>query len=127
MARILFVDDDMLALTLLHKTSHIFGHQAVLANSGREALQLAQVEQVDLIVVDMRMVDMDGLSLLRALTENPKTRPIPKVMLTAGAGSDIARKARAAGAVDCLYKPLNFEALQSILDRKSNENREDTK
>lgn len=120
MRRILFVDDDALALTLLQKTCQIYGYDALLANSGREALELAEVETLDLIVVDMRMMDMDGLSLLQALTENPKTQPIPKIMLTAGSGTDIVSEARAAGAVDCLYKPLNFEMLQSILENCDN-------
>jgi DNA-binding response OmpR family regulator len=117
MARFLFVDDDPLALTLLEKTAAIYGYEAIVACSGKEAIEIAIREKPDMVVVDMQMQDMDGLSVIRKLAKNARTTRIPTVMLTAGPALDIGSKAIEAGAVACLYKPLNFEELQRILKK----------
>jgi CheY-like chemotaxis protein len=119
MSRFLFVDDDPMALTLLEKTAMIYGCEALLACSGKEALELAAREKPDMVVVDMQMLDMDGLAVIRKLSMNTITNSIPAVMLTAGPALDIAKQAREAGAVACLYKPLDFEELQEILKKQS--------
>jgi len=115
MSRILFIDDDPLALKLMQKTASIYGHTALIANSGKTALDMAADELPDLIVVDMQLGDMDGLTVIRELSSDQITAPIPVVMLTAGPADDVGNKAREAGALTCLYKPLHFEALQDIL------------
>lgn len=120
MACFLFVDDDPLALMLLEKTASIYGCDALTTYSGQEAIDIAAREQPDMVVVDLQMEDMDGLSVIRTLMKEPKTAHIPAVILTAGPALDIANQAREAGAVACLYKPVNFEDLQQILAEKTN-------
>jgi CheY-like chemotaxis protein len=84
MARVMFVDDDPLTLEVHKKAVEIFGHQAVLAFSGRDALTQAVKTTPDLILVDMRLSDMDGLSVVRKLGSDPATTSIPVVILSAG-------------------------------------------
>jgi CheY-like chemotaxis protein len=118
MAILLFVDDDPLALKLMQKTASFYGHQAVTAGSGQEALELAAVQQLDLVVVDMQMNDMDGLELIRRLLALEKEPRPPAVILTAGPADDISIRARAAGAAAVFYKPINFEEIDQFLQKQ---------
>lgn len=118
MPRILFADDDLLALTLFEKTAELYDCEAILACSGKEAIETALREKPDLVVVDLQMLDMDGLEVIRALKAEPLTADIPVVMLTAGPALDIIRQARTAGAAACLFKPMNFEDLLEILPKQ---------
>ena len=98
MARILFVDDDPYTLETLTKAVQIFGHQALIAGNGEQALALALQELPDLIMTDMRLPDMDGLSLVKRIKQEPLLAQIPVVMLSASPEIDVAEIAQSAGA-----------------------------
>jgi CheY-like chemotaxis protein len=115
MARILFVDDDPDTLRLMKTAVVLFGHNALLANSGQEAICIAEEERPDLILMDMRMYDMDGITAIRHILSNPSHVDIPIVMVSASASSDLADQARAAGAKDYLQKPIQLQTLQNII------------
>ncbi len=83
MARIMFVDDDPLTLETLKRSVELFEHEAILATSGGEAIKLVTVQIPDLIMTDMNLPDMDGLSLVRQFKENPRVSEIPVVVLSA--------------------------------------------
>jgi two-component system sensor histidine kinase/response regulator len=117
MALILFVDDDPLTLEVLKKAVEIFGHQAILAFSGKEALVKAASASPDLILVDMRLNDMDGLSVVSTLRANPVTASIPAVILSAGQELDALERAQAAGAMTYLHKPVQLQALLDLIDQ----------
>jgi CheY-like chemotaxis protein len=121
MARILFVDDDPLTLTLLTKAAEIFGHQAILAHSGTEALHVVTEQSPDLIFVDRLLADMDGLAVIRNLHAYPRTISTPIVMLSAGQELDIKEAALSAGAVAFVHKPIQLQALQEIICQYTNE------
>lgn len=115
MARILFVDDDPYTLETLNKSVQIFGHQAILASSGEQGLDMAKLHIPDLIMLDMRLPDMDGLSILHNLRHTPSTAPIPVVVLSASPEVDFAEVSQAAGANNTLNKPIRLQTLQDII------------
>jgi CheY-like chemotaxis protein len=119
MARILFVDDDPNTLLTLSKSVLILGHQALQAHSGQQAVDIATSQLPDLIVTDMRLPDMDGLTLIRGLRQDERTANIPMVVLSASPEFDAAELARAAGADDFLAKPIRLQALQETIERYS--------
>jgi CheY-like chemotaxis protein len=120
MARILFVDDDLDTLHLLSMAVVIFGHIALQAASGEEALRLAAKELPDLILLDMRMSGMDGIAVIKSILSNPLLVSIPIVMVSALPAIDLADKARAAGAIDYLQKPIGLHTLQDIIQKYTN-------
>jgi CheY-like chemotaxis protein len=117
LARILFVDDDPYTLETLTKSVQLFGHQAILAKSGKEALDQAISQLPDLIMTDMMLPDMDGVNLLRHLSNDTATVDIPVVILTASPEVDLAEICRAAGAETFLNKPVRLQTLLDVIQR----------
>ena len=119
MARILFIDDDPFTLEMLSKSVQIFGHEALLAYSGVQSLALAASQAPNLIMMDMRLPDMDGLTLLNQLKHNPATAHIAVIMLSASPELDAAQMTQLAGAEDYLLKPVRLQTLQDVIQRHS--------
>jgi CheY-like chemotaxis protein len=117
MARILFVDDDPFTLETLNKSVQIFGHQAILASSGKQGLDMARSQTPDLIMLDMMLPDLDGLTILKNLRHTPSTAPIPVVVLSASPEVDCEEVSKAAGADNVLNKPVRLQALQDVIQR----------
>jgi DNA-binding response OmpR family regulator len=79
--KILVVDDEKNILKLYKAELEDDGYQVVLANSGKEAIELFRSENPDLVTLDIMMPDMDGIQVLRQLKqEKPQ---VPVIMLTA--------------------------------------------
>jgi CheY-like chemotaxis protein len=96
----------------------IQGHHVEVASNGKEAVECASDQLPDLVLMDLTMPVMDGLSATRQLRHLPKTEAMPIVAVSAylrdGAWRD---KALAAGCNDCLSKPVDFGALDQVLSR----------
>jgi CheY-like chemotaxis protein len=115
--RILVVDDDMrnvfaLASALEHK-----GAAVEVARNGVEALRkLADDPQgIDLVLMDLMMPEMDGLTATREIRKNPRWQKLPVIAVTAKAMKEDQEKAIAAGANDYLAKPIELERLFSLM------------
>lgn len=121
MARILFIDDDPMTLETLKRSIELFGHQAVLARSGEQAQELVVEQTPDLIMTDMNIPDMDGISLVKQFKQDPQTAQIPVVVLSASPEIDAGEISLAAGAEEFLTKPVRLEKLQSVIDRYTND------
>ena len=78
---ILIADDDLSIARFLQRALEAEGYNVLTARDGREALELAEQHQPDLVLSDIRMPRMDGYGLLRALTERDSAWR-PKVILT---------------------------------------------
>lgn len=121
MARIMFVDDDPLTLETLKRSVELFEHEAILATSGGEAQKLIAVQTPDLIMTDMNLPDMDGLSLVRQFKEDPSVAHIPVVVLSASPEIDAGDLSLAAGAEEFLTKPIRLQDLQDVIKRHTSE------
>ncbi|HEX9991934.1 MAG TPA: response regulator [Acidimicrobiales bacterium] len=109
MATVLVVDDDPVILKLLEVNFQMDGFDVVCARDGEEALAVARSRQPDVIVTDVMMPKVSGLDLLAALREDPATKGIPVLLLSARAQATDVREGLEAGADDYVTKP--FEPL----------------
>jgi len=107
--RILIVDDDKNMAKTLARVSELRGYQAEVANSGEEALQLAQWSHIDCLLSDIKMPGMNGVELFRAFQKHYPDIPI--ILMTAYAPSDLLTASVAKSVVAVLTKPLDFELL----------------
>ncbi|HOU42760.1 MAG TPA: response regulator [Anaerolineaceae bacterium] len=117
MARVFFLDDDPLTLQLMEEVCRQMGHIASSDVSPDRALERVVVEQPDLVIVDCRMFEMDGMEWIGRVKENPMSGFIPVVMLSAYADRTLRERALAAGAVEYLLKPIRFEELEALIER----------
>ena len=85
--------------------------EVVSARNGKEALQELASDMPDLVVSDIMMPEMDGLQLLHAIKQNPDTRHLPVLLLTARAGEEDSIAGLETGADDYLSKPFSAAAL----------------
>jgi two-component system, cell cycle response regulator len=110
-ARVLVVDDVEANVKLLELKLSSEYFDVLSAYNGRTALQIADTELPDVILLDVMMPRMDGFEVCRRLKANPRTADVPVVMVTAL--SDVANRLRglAVGADDFLTKPVNDIAL----------------
>ncbi len=114
MARILAVDDSEQNLTMIELYLRGGEFEVVTAGSGRDALQLAEREAFDLILLDVVMPGIDGFEVCRRLKANPGTAFVPVIFLTGRMTGESERiQAFQAGAVDYLQKPVHKEELQA--------------
>jgi putative two-component system response regulator len=107
LATILIVDDVPDNLAVLGELLRQSGYQVKVANSGRAALRFAaQLPRPDLILLDVMMPEMDGYQVLLALRDNPVTRDIPVMFLTALDASHDEQRGLDMGAADYISKPI---------------------
>ena len=108
MAKILAVDDSASMRQMVSFTLKGAGHDVVEASDGVEALQLAKTQSgVDLVISDINMPNMDGISLIKELRALPAFKFTPILMLTTESGGDKKQEGKAAGATGWIVKPFN--------------------
>jgi DNA-binding NtrC family response regulator len=113
MSNLLIVDDEQSYRQLLTLVFEGDGHYIRTAMNGREALNMLGEEPADVIISDVKMPDMDGIELLRAVREvSPDTGV---VLMTAFASVETAREAFKLGADDFIQKPFDVEELKIIV------------
>lgn len=108
MAKIMFVEDNRELLESAALVLEASGHKVILANDGREAMDLLQGGQMpDLIVSDISMPHMDGYQFFNAVQEHAKIRVIPFIFLTAYGSDEQQKIGRVLGVDDYLVKPFD--------------------
>lgn len=105
--RILIVDDVVTNRIMLKVKLTAACYEVLQASGGAEALVRARVNAPDLILLDQRMPDMDGVTLCRRLKDNPETARIPIIIITAANDNASKIAALRAGADEFLTKPLD--------------------
>ena len=105
---ILVVDDEQDARILLRKELEACGFSVDEASNGGEALERLKTTEPDLILLDVIMPKIDGISTCHAIRENPRYQNIPVFMLTGVDGLDYIRRAFDAGATDFINKTTNL-------------------
>ena len=116
MARILIIEDNpanlKLALLLLKNA----GHTPLCAIDAESGMALARSDAPDLILMDMQLPDMDGLTATMHLKADPATATIPVIALTALAMQDDREKSLRAGCDAYIAKPLRYRELYAAID-----------
>ncbi len=110
-ARILVAEDDPALREALRDVLALAGYAAAIVSDGVQALAAARAAPPDLVILDHLMPGMDGLSVLRALQQDPRLRAIPVIILT-GAAQDVAPQAGAAAIIE---KPFQMVPLQDTV------------
>ncbi len=110
-ATILIVDDIPDTVQLLRDWLESHEFNAIGVTSSLEALDIAEEQKPDLILLDIMMPKMDGMETCRRLKANPRTSSIPVVIVTAKNPSDARAEGMMAGAVDYITKPVNLTDL----------------
>lgn len=111
MAHILISDDSASMRQMLTFTLNSADHKVMQANNGQQALQLAKNNQFDLVITDVNMPLLDGLSLVRELRALPNYRFKPILLLTTETDPEKKKIAKATGATGWIIKPFNPDKL----------------
>ncbi len=112
---ILAVDDEPHMRRLLEISLRQAGYRALSAGNGREALELIQQQQIDLVVSDLHMPGMNGLQLLEALRKQYER--LPFIMVTAQGEIKTAVEAMKLGASDYILRPFELETLEIAIQK----------
>ena len=113
--RVLVVDDEARMRRVLEIMLQKMGLETRAARNGQEALALAQRESFDLVLTDLRMPEMDGLTLLDALRAQKVEAPV--ILLTAYGTVESAVQAMKLGAYDYILRPFDVEAVERVITR----------
>jgi DNA-binding response OmpR family regulator len=111
--KVLAVDDSPTYLHVLAEELRSESYEVIAASSGREALQLLEVQAVDCILMDLRMPDLSGQETCQIIKKRPEWRNIPLVILTSVEESQAMVEGMNAGADDYIPKSTDFEVLRA--------------
>ena len=116
--KVLHVDDDPMNLRVVQEILGAFGHQALMACSGQEALERLSVETFDIMLLDIHMPGMTGLDVIAELraSKGPE-RDIPVIALTADVYSRRPAEYVALGFSDFVSKPILVSGLMATIKR----------
>ncbi len=118
--RVLLVEDDVRNIFALSKVLEQAGIKLEIARNGREALDSldkfmgAADTKFDLVLMDIMMPEMDGLTAMREIRKRPNWKKLPIIAITAKAMRDDQERAIEAGANDYIAKPIDIEKLLSL-------------
>jgi CheY-like chemotaxis protein len=112
MPTVLIVDDEIDLRDLFAEFLQATGFEVLLAEDGEHAWEVLQFRKPDVILSDIKMPRLDGISLCERVWNNPQTAHIPVVLLSGNPPLN-----RPSNALDVLQKPVQFRTLISALDR----------
>jgi len=113
--RILLVEDFEDSRSSLSKLLEIEGYEVIQAVDGVQAVDLALNTRPDLILMDLSLPVVDGLSASREIRRHESTTHVPIVALSGHDVSDLHGQVEAAGCTDYITKPVDFDALMSVI------------
>ena len=116
-ATILIVDDSKVVRSMVRGALRVDDHRVVEALGAREALAALDDTPVDLVITDINMPEIDGLTLVRTLRARPRERFTPILVLTTEDGEAIKRQGREAGATGWIVKPFHPDQLRDTVRR----------
>lgn len=117
MASILAVDDSATMRQMVSFTLTRVGHEVISCEDGVEALARAQGRRVDLVLTDVNMPRMDGITLVRELRRLALYRFTPMLVLTTESSPEKKQQGKAAGATGWIVKPFNPDQLLAAIAR----------
>jgi two-component system chemotaxis response regulator CheY len=118
-AKILVVDDSTSIRQLVRDALESEGYEIVEGEDGEQGLAALQATSPspDLVITDIYMSRMDGLSLVRSIRALPSFRFTPILILSTEAGDELKQRGRALGATGWIVKPFDADQLQEVVSR----------
>ena len=113
----LVVEDSVSMRKLIKFTLEHAGHQVIEEANGKDGLARLDNSKIDLVITDLNMPEMDGISLIRAIRTRPKLRFTPVLMRTTESQETKKRDGQAAGATGWIVKPFNPEHLLKTIEK----------
>ncbi len=117
MPRIMIVDDVASIRQIVTKVFQDVGYQVTEAAGGQEALDLAKIKRVHLVITDVEMPGMNGLELIKGLRELKTYKTTPILILARDASDGNIKKAETLGASGFIEKPFTPERLLSVVNQ----------
>ncbi len=117
MASILAVDDSASMRQMVSFTLKTAGHDVTEAEDGVVALNMARSRSFDLVITDVNMPNMDGITLIAELRKLPNFKFTPLLMLTTESSSDKKMAGKNAGATGWIVKPFNPDQLLAVIKK----------
>ena len=117
MAKILTVDDAATIRGPLKLILEELGHQVFDFENGRVALEFAHQNSVDLVITDLNMPEMDGVTLISHLRNLDNYKSIPILVMTTESSDDKKKEAKSVGASGWLTKPFSRERIKAALNK----------
>lgn len=117
MSTILAVDDSVSMRQMVSLTLQRGGYEVIEAVDGQDALSKAKSHKTDLVLTDVNMPNMDGITLIRELRKLPDYQYTPMLMLTTESAVGKKAEGKEAGATGWLVKPFNPEQLLSTIKK----------
>ena len=112
---VLIVEDHDDTREMLQMLLNVLGCRVLAAQNGEEAISLAEETHPDLILMDIKMPRLDGLTLTRMFRSHPTLSRIPIVAVTGMVSPQFHREVLAAGCNQCLDKPIDFDRLEKLV------------
>jgi CheY-like chemotaxis protein len=112
---VLVVEDHLPNTALFDQFLTSRGFKVVIAHDGRKAVELCREVQPDIVLMDIQMPDVDGITATREIKSDPGLRDIPVIALTALAMDGDREQCLAAGADGYLTKPVSLQELESTI------------
>lgn len=106
--KVCVVDDDLAVASSLCEGLREYGFDAIEAHTGIGALDACSDESIDLVLLDVRLPDMDGFEVCKKLKDTEKTKDLPVIFVTAKTDPADVSKGYSLGAVDYITKPYNL-------------------
>ncbi|WP_115561616.1 response regulator [Xanthomonas arboricola] len=113
-ATVLLAEDDVRNIFALSSVLEPLGVTLEIARNGREALERLAEREVDLVLMDIMMPEMDGITAMREIRANRQWQDLPIIALTAKAMADDRERCLEAGANDYIAKPIDVDKLVSL-------------
>lgn len=123
--RILLVEDHIDMLDVLEKGLGFLGYETMIAKNGLEAMQLAESESPDVIIMDIMLPKLNGLDAVSRIRKNPKTQALPIIAATAMAMPGDREKCLMTGCDGYIAKPFSHvelgQAIETVLKKQSSQ------
>ncbi|MBN1679194.1 MAG: response regulator [Anaerolineae bacterium] len=115
--RVLVVDDEADALKLLRMVLELSGYEPVTTVNSIEAIAIAEKEKPDVVLLDIMMPVLDGFELCKMMRQNPVTKDLPIIFVTAYSALDLEERRTEAGADMVINKPINMDMLKETITK----------
>jgi CheY-like chemotaxis protein len=115
---VLFIEDDRMNRRVVRDMLNVAGADMIEAESAEEGLRLLDRQEFDILLVDLRMPGMDGITAIRQIRARPDAKgQVPIIVVTADTAIDLRERCLAAGADDVIFKPVAMDNLFDAMGR----------